>query len=244
MAKSKSKKQPVVYDKEAAFDKIVNRVAELHQVWRLFLMLYGHSPERVELLKRRTGWLFGRIHKLIVNYMFYAISRLNDPPTSATGDESLVLQRIIADLSLPANSAEMRKIESYMTQVKNACRKIRQIRNKVVAHSDLATMLKLKPSEDVIGHEIEEAIAAITSVVQLVAHAKEQQPINFHLANEEEEEEDGDQLHALLNFGLAIAAHCPEAFDADLTATQKLDRGHLSRYMSRYEKMKKELFGT
>ncbi len=116
-------------------------IGSVHLNWKNYRALFGTSAERIGLLNWAAPSFFAHLDGILRHDVFMAIARLTDPPeTSRHPNASLrtLLNNLRASLD-PAIFAEM---DRSLSELKGYCKPIRDVRDRHIAHDDLATALK------------------------------------------------------------------------------------------------------
>lgn len=120
-------------------------VAHLHLNWKNYRSLFGVSPDRIDLLKWVASTFFGLLDGILLHDLVLAIARLTDPPWTAGKDNAsfgLLLEMLTPHID-PRLTDELR---SELDDLQAHCEPIRQTRNRLLAHDDLATALRHHPN--------------------------------------------------------------------------------------------------
>jgi hypothetical protein len=121
------------------YDPLWQEVQNIHFTWMLYRQLFGTSPDRVELLNRFAGAVFGTMQRILGRYIPLTIFRLLDPSTQRGGrGENLCLERL-AEVVTAAGAPVGGKLTALLTQIRAKMASHADLRNKVIAHNDLAT---------------------------------------------------------------------------------------------------------
>jgi hypothetical protein len=126
------------------FYEISTSVAHLHLNWKNYRSLFGMSPQRIELLNWAASSFFGLLDGILLHDIVLAIARLMDPPRSF-GHDNASLARLIDALGPKASPALVGSLQEKLEDLQTLCQPIRDIRNRVLAHEDLATALNYHP---------------------------------------------------------------------------------------------------
>jgi len=126
------------------FYKLWNSVAHLHLNWKNYRSLFGTSPDRVELLNWVASSFFGLLDGILRHNIVLTIARLTDPPRSA-GKDNASLARLVDMLTPFTEPVLVDELRSELEDLQAHCEPLRQIRNRLLAHDDLATALQYHP---------------------------------------------------------------------------------------------------
>lgn len=126
------------------FYELWTNIAHLHLNWKNYRSLFGTSPERIELLNWTASSFFGLLDGILRHDVMLAIARLTDPPQSV-GKDNASLACLIDMLTPFIDGALANELQSELKDFQSRCEPVRQIRNRILAHYDLATALKYHP---------------------------------------------------------------------------------------------------
>ena len=126
------------------FYELWTNIAHLHLNWKNYRSLFGTSPERIELLNRAASSFFGLLDGILRHDVMLSIARLTDPPRSL-GKDNASLARLIDTLTPFVDGALVNELQSKLKNLQAHCEPVRQIRNRILAHNDLATSLNYHP---------------------------------------------------------------------------------------------------
>jgi hypothetical protein len=124
---------------------LFNQVSHLHVQWNIFRQLYVADPETFALLRWSANGFFGVVQQTLASEILLTISRLTDTKQTGSGKharDNLSLDRLIDRIDeqqFPDLKDEMSK---RLVAARQACAFARDVRNKLLAHSDLATNLR------------------------------------------------------------------------------------------------------
>lgn len=124
---------------------LFNQVSHVHVQWKIFRQLYVSDPETIGLLKWSANGFFGVVQHTLASEILLTISRLTDAKQTGSGKharDNLSLDRLIDRIDeqqFPDLKDEMSK---RLVAARHACAFARDVRNKLLAHNDLATSLR------------------------------------------------------------------------------------------------------
>ena len=163
------------------YDSLNTMASTTHYHWQLWLQLYD-GGEKVELLRRFGGIVFGRIQYMMLADVVLGICRLTDPPNVPSNQrrESLGIDRLInaveaADPGLP----DRLKLREIMKELKTRSKLFREIRNRFLAHRDLETWNQLGtfPNQQ----EIDEALGLAAKIMNAVRLHYENATVSYSI---------------------------------------------------------------
>lgn len=116
------------------FTALQDEVFWLHAKWNIHRQLFGTSEERIDLLNDFGPDLFQIIYDSLLNDVLLTMSRLTDPATSFK-KENLTLSR----LTNMIEEIDRKKLLTELTALQDRTDEpFRRLRNRVIAHNDLA----------------------------------------------------------------------------------------------------------
>jgi HEPN superfamily AbiU2-like protein len=111
--------------------------------WDLYQQLFMNGPARANTLNSLSGPLFAAIHLCLIEITFVRISKLTD------GRKTGKNLNLTLDALREENKRGFGMEEKYKEIIESAAvEKIRSYRNKIIAHSDLATAQAPDPSTE------------------------------------------------------------------------------------------------
>lgn len=141
-------------------------VVWLHGRWIIYRQLFGTKKERVDLLNEAAGTVTWMLQNVLLHDVQLWLSKIGDP--AGAGDrKNLTLRRLQNELRGAGEAELADSVEPHLDAFELASEKIRQRRNKWIAHNDLVTRLEARevpfagPSRD----EVENALAALRVVM-------------------------------------------------------------------------------
>lgn len=159
-------------------------VVWLHGRWIIYRQLYGTSSERVKLLNESAGTFFNILQNTLLHDVQLSLSKIGDPAGKGK-NKNLTLDALIEQLRALGEDVIADKLDPIVANFATACSKLRNRRNKWIAHFDLATMTsqttssRMGPSRT----EIEEALAALRDAMNCVdLHYRDTQTMYEHFA--------------------------------------------------------------
>ena len=116
-------------------------VTNSHFYWKVYAQLFAHGELRIALLNETGSLVFYVLQRLLVDETTLAICRLTDPATTGQRKNQglpLLIESVTAHK--PGLAATM---EADLNEVLQMATPLRKRRNRAIAHSDLATKLKI-----------------------------------------------------------------------------------------------------
>jgi hypothetical protein len=122
------------------FHELDTDVTALHLNWQDYRSLYGTSPERIELLNWAAHSFFGLLDQTMRHDILLRIARLTDLP-SIGGHTNSSLPQLVVRLRPHLQPAESADLQAKLDDLLAYCAPVRDLRNRLLAHDDLATAL-------------------------------------------------------------------------------------------------------
>ncbi|MGH8491581.1 MAG: hypothetical protein ACRERR_00515 [Moraxellaceae bacterium] len=146
-------------------------VTWLHARWLIYRQLFGTNAERVEILNRSAGTFAEMLQGILLDDVQLGLAKLGDPRTTHTKNgrlDNMTLDALAHEITSPTSLKT--ELDTKLITYKVACSKVKDRRNKRIAHFDLKTMLNpqdsflLGPSRD----EIEAALIELRSFMNCI----------------------------------------------------------------------------
>jgi hypothetical protein len=150
------------------FEGLWQEVVSLHAHWELYQDLFTNSDD-IELINATVPTVFQLIEENLRASMTVAFGRLTDP--SATGKKlNLCLTRLVETIEPHCDSAFFQRTQSILEKIKTECIPITDVRNRSVAHNDLATSLNYKenPLPGIGRKHISNALTLISDLMNMI----------------------------------------------------------------------------
>lgn len=113
-------------------------VALLYQRWTTFRHLYlDTTSSQHEVLHWAAAGFFELLHRILIDDLLLGIARLADP-ASTLGRSNLVLESLTEHLPSDADEDLAKRVRESVQQFQSAAAFARPVRNKRLAHRDLA----------------------------------------------------------------------------------------------------------
>ena len=131
--------------------------------WSLYQQLFMNGPARANTLNNLSGPFFAAIHRCLIEITFVRIFKLTDPRES--GPKNNRRKNLTLDALREENKHRLGMEDKYKVIIESeAVKKIRSYRNKIFAHTDLATAQAPDPSTvlgSVVHHHVATALGYI-----------------------------------------------------------------------------------
>ena len=138
---------------QGSFDHIPSEVREFFSVlafdvtwlnakWKIYRQLFDSGDDVVALLNSSGPSFFRIVQDALKADIFVSISRLLDPP-STKGRKNASLDRLAEDLGSEGESEAASALRPVVQQMRAKCDQILKRRNRILAHRDLPSALRL-----------------------------------------------------------------------------------------------------
>ena len=159
------------------YTPLFNQVSHVHAQWSIYRQLYVSGPEIISLLKWSAGSFFGVVQHTLASEILLTICRLTDSKQTGFGNrarDNLSLDRL-ADCVDQGKFPGLRdEIQKRLTQSRPICGFARDVRNKLLAHSDLSTSLR-----DRVAVVSQATTTNIDAALESIAHVMNAIPAHF-----------------------------------------------------------------
>lgn len=140
--------------------------AQIKYRWRTHTELFG-SDEKVDLLNRCGGKVFGMFQGLLVYDTLAEICRLCDPPKSM-GQENNSIYNHYEKLKANLSNAEIQEVDTYLSSLKTDMKNIKILRNKSMSHNDLGVAENAVKLPDVTFGEVDDVLRLIANILNKI----------------------------------------------------------------------------
>jgi hypothetical protein len=170
---------------KVVLDELFQRLAWLHHYWHFYLALYGSSAERFDVYNERSPHVFGLFEKALRESILLELAKLLGSHKSS-GHQVVSIKRAMVDL--PFRETDSRKLELYrkaeaLTKKHDA---IITMRDRSIAHTDLAVVMEVEPLDGVSRAMIREAVTDCVTLTNEVLRLYSGSGYGFHDGGGEE----------------------------------------------------------
>jgi hypothetical protein len=140
----------------------------VHAYWITFMDLFGGPNEQLEILDQSAGFFFNVIQDALATDIQLTLSKVSDPAMTFKKENATV--RHLLDELEKLNAPElMAKLKDLYDAFNNACEPVRELRNKVIAHSDrnIALRKTTAPAAATVG-QIRAALKALADLMNAI----------------------------------------------------------------------------
>lgn len=145
------------------FSALWQELCNIHVEWQEYVVLFGTSRERIELLNKSAPAFFHMIQERFWDATLLSISRFTDPSVMARRTNLTVtsLPALISDTELKA------KVQHLVDVAKEKTSFCREWRNRRIAHNDLQLALDATaaPLPEASRHLVNEALKSLSAIL-------------------------------------------------------------------------------
>ncbi len=158
-------------------------IATLHQNWKNYRIFYGDKQSVIEVLNDSAPTFFSSLERIMRHEIILSIGRLTDPSFSDRKhkNENASLIRLVEGVIDALNNETKKEVEEDVKRLEVQASKIRNLRNKLIAHSDLQTKLELKPKPlaGISLEEVEEMLKSLRKIFNRIEQKFRGSKTNF-----------------------------------------------------------------
>jgi hypothetical protein len=121
------------------YTPLFSQVSHLHAQWSIYRQLYVAGPETFELLKWAANGFFRVVQDTLASEILLTISRLTDAKQTGRGNrarDNLSLDQLVNSVDESKYPVLRAEINRRLIQSQQACGFARDVRNKLLAHSE------------------------------------------------------------------------------------------------------------
>ena len=123
-----------------AFEKAQQELTHLYYRWIMFVQMFGGNAHRIDVINRTSSNLLMEFHWLVLDNMVLSLSKLTDP-AGMRGNSNLSLPYLIDEIEKTDKKDIVPELKATLEELNAAVEHFRKIRNKRIAHNDLAVVL-------------------------------------------------------------------------------------------------------
>jgi hypothetical protein len=153
------------------FDALRHDVTDLHLRWTIYRQLYANSEEAINLLNASGSNVFYLLQLLLLDDCALRLSKLTDPASQGRF-ENLSVLKLVESVTASDKEFPLDKAEALLHELCERCEKFRALRNKRIAHADLAHALKIAgaPLPGISREDVEHAIESLRNLLNFVEY--------------------------------------------------------------------------
>lgn len=151
-------------------------VITAHGRWTLALQLFG-TMDRVKLLYDLADVLFDQVKQTLISDVVLKLSQLTDKAMMGK-NENLSLHRLreVVESNEPGLAAKL-QLDSMLRSMETACKGIREMRNRTIAHRDWGRRVEATPMTN--KEEIDQALDLAERIMNAVHRHYENTAIRY-----------------------------------------------------------------
>ena len=149
--------------------RLTDEVTEIHYRWDMYKEVFFGGADQTQLLNQVASNFFYYTQHLMLDHLSLSLSKLTDPNRQGK-NENLSLEQIHVFASENGDFEFSSIITSKFNELKEACLKFRNLRNKRIAHNDFneAMGLSNEPIEGISYNDCEHALQVLREYMDLV----------------------------------------------------------------------------
>lgn len=158
-------------DIREAFEFLKRDLTYLYRRWTLYGQLFGTNTHRLDVINRTAPDVISEFQWLAIDNMILALSGITDPAGSGK-KINLSLQYLVEKLEGESEAELVDALKETLVELTESVDKFRGIRNKRLAHKDLAVALESteSPLPGVSRAQISAALALVAKFLNLIDH--------------------------------------------------------------------------
>ncbi len=128
-------------DSKSRFRKLQDETHDIHYRWKMYREVYAGDAEQFKILNSCGSNFFYYVQHLMLDHVALTFSKLTDP-NKQRGIKNLSLMHITSKMIDPHDKALAGEVGKMINDLKEYCIVFRKLRNKRIAHMDLAHTMK------------------------------------------------------------------------------------------------------
>jgi len=142
-------------------------VVRLHVRWIMLRQLFDGSSENARILKHTGSFFFVTVRATFFDSIVLAIARLTDRSRTG-GRENASLAMLSERVRELRNDPLAESLDKILSEIETLAQPLRGLRNRVLAHSDLATALKNEPDPGIAATTLDQILEKIRRFMNLI----------------------------------------------------------------------------
>jgi len=153
------------------FDALKHEVTDLHLRWTIYRQLYANSEEAINLLNASGSNVFYLLQFLLLDDCALRLSKLTDPASQGRF-ENLSVLKLAESVTASDKEFPLDKAKVFLAELSERCDKFRALRNKRIAHADLAHALKIAdaPLPGISREDVDRALESLRNLLNFVEY--------------------------------------------------------------------------
>ena len=127
------------------FEKAKQELTHLHYRWIMYVQIFGTNSHRIDLINQTASNLLMEFQWLVIDNMVLALSKFTDP-ARMRGNDNLSFPYLIEQVEKTDKNNIVNDLRKILEELNKATEHFRDIRNKRIAHNDLAVSLDSEES--------------------------------------------------------------------------------------------------
>lgn len=125
---------------QEAFERTKQELTHLHYRWIMYVQLFGTNSYRIDLINQTASNFLVEFQWLVIDSMVLALSKLTDP-AQMRGNYNLSFTYLADEIEKSDTNGVVGELREILEELNTSVRHFREIRNKKIAHNDLAVAL-------------------------------------------------------------------------------------------------------
>ncbi len=130
---------------KSVFERAKEELTHLNYRWVMYVQLFGENSHRIELINKTSSNLLMEFQWLVIDNMILSLSKFTDP-AKMCGNFNLSFPYLAQEIEKNDTNNIVPQLEEILTELKESVKNFREIRNKRIAHTDLAVSLDSEDS--------------------------------------------------------------------------------------------------
>ncbi|NKI19014.1 hypothetical protein HCU74_16520 [Spongiibacter sp. KMU-166] len=127
-------------DLKSVFDRAKRELTHLHYRWIMYVELFGTNSHRIQIINKTASNLLVEFQSLVIDSMILGLSKFTDP-SRMKGNSNLSFSYLIEEIERSGREEIVQKLKELLEELQGRAGTFRHIRNKRIAHNDLAVAI-------------------------------------------------------------------------------------------------------
>jgi len=125
---------------QEAFERAKQELTHLHYRWIMYVQLFGKNSYRIDLINQTASNFLVEYQWLVIDSMVLSLSKLTDP-AQMRGNWNLSFTYLADKIEKSDKKNIVSELRNILCELNTSVEHFREIRNKKIAHNDLAVAL-------------------------------------------------------------------------------------------------------
>ncbi len=123
-----------------AFEKAKQEFTHLHYRWIMYVQIFGTNSHRIDLINQTASNFLMEFQWLVIDNMVLALSKFTDPAKTGKNN-NLSFPYLLERIEKTDKNVIINDLKQILEELNKSTEHFRDIRNKRIAHNDLAVSL-------------------------------------------------------------------------------------------------------